>query len=151
MTPQNLWKLVKLVPFALAIALVGCGDDGSSSPGTTIVPTPTPDTVPPSVPTNLDVEWDNGTLVLQWDENSEPDLAGYMLQRSYDAGTTWEYVSPTPLTVASYVDTFANRADYRVSAIDTSDNQSAYSNRAIWIVTVGGGRKHPALPDNPDF
>ncbi len=137
MNPQTAWKLVKLVPFALAIALVGCGDDSSS--GTT--PTdPVPDTVPPGVPTNISVDQDGSLLVVQWDENAEPDLAGYVLQRSVDRGTTWESVSSYLIASATWSDTFHNRAEYRVLAEDTAANQSAYSNQALWVVTTGGGK-----------
>ena len=152
MTPVKLSKTLMIVPFALAIALVGCGDsDGTVSIPYGDDPLPTPDTVPPGVPTNLQLNEAEGDVILvQWDPNSETDLAGYVLQRSVDLGETWVNVSSVMLADAMFSDTLRDRADYRVSAIDTADNQSAYTANETWVVgNSGGGGKVPSTPDTP--
>jgi hypothetical protein len=129
--------LLTLLPFVFALAFVGCGDDGDS---TTNPPLDNPgddpvvDTTPPNVPTGLFVRHVNGSLRVHWDENSEPDLAGYKLQRSLDRGQTWADVSPTVLTENTVNDTYAGSVEYRVLAEDTSENQSAYTNPPYWYV-----------------
>jgi hypothetical protein len=143
MTPKRVRQLFACAPLALVLALAGCGDDGNS---TVNPPIETEiDTTPPAVPLNLLVEGDpnEGTITVQWDENTEADLAGYVLQRSLDRQVTWSEVSATPLTSASYSDLYRSRADYRVAAVDASSNQSAYSDARGFIYIPSDGGKYP--------
>ena len=159
MNPQIVWKLVKIVPFVLALALAGCGDGDSSAaptddPGidTPVTPPEEPevDTVPPGIPTSVAVEPIAQTIVVQWNENSEPDLAGYVLQRSVDNGQEWVVVTPSLITEATYTDTYRGNVAYRVMAEDTSRNQSAASAMVHYVnANPGGNGKNPSNPETP--
>jgi hypothetical protein len=135
MTPKRLLRIVA-VP---ALALLGVGGCGSTSE--TLV-----DTTPPNAPSNLSVASDATSLTVTWAENSEVDLAGYVLERSFDEGATWATVSESVLTDATWVDTLHGRADYRVAAVDVSENQSAYSETATYLGPTRGPGKNPANP-----
>lgn len=144
MTPMDFRKVLGCVPLALALVFAGCGDDGSNTP---ITPDEDPvDTTPPAVPAALAVHGVRAVdITVQWDENSEADLAGYVLQRSVDRGTTWETLTTDLLQSSTYVDRYWSRADYRVAAVDMSDNQSAYCAPRGYI-EVTGGPKYPQAP-----
>ena len=91
------------------------------------------DTAPPGTPRGVKAtrEGTNEAQVL-WSANSEPDLAGYTVYRSFDAGGSWAAVTPGPLTSATeFLDTTVpdNTQDawYRVTASDQTGNESAPS------------------------
>lgn len=140
MTFRKLWTLGWVIVGALALA--GCGDDGTT---TVEPPSETIDTTAPNAPTGLGVDPVETTLLVEWEANSEPDLAGYVLERSLDRGVTWTAVSETMLTDESYTDTYHSRADYRVSAVDSADNQSAASAVATYVASTDGN-KYPEDP-----
>jgi hypothetical protein len=135
MTPRRLLRIVA-APAVAALVAAGCGQTSDTEV----------DTTPPNAPSSLALDPDESSLTISWADNSEVDLAGYVLERSDDRGQTWAPVSGDPLTESSYVDTLHGRADYRVAAVDLSDNQSAYSETATWISPSGGPGK---LPENP--
>jgi hypothetical protein len=134
MTPKTVLALITC--FA-AFALVGCGDNGSST-----ILAPTVDTVPPAVPTGVGVDQTLTAVMIDWDANSEPDLAGYVLERSLDMGATWQTLGSAVLTSNSYADYKYPHADYRVAAIDQSENQSAYSAQVAFSLPDRG----PKIP-----
>jgi len=99
---------------------------------------------PPAAPTNLVITnyGQNGQHpILQWSANSEPDLDYYAIYRGLQAhkldpiswspspvattsNTTWTDTEYTMATSPSY----GPQANYRITAIDDADNESAYSN-----------------------
>ncbi|MBZ0268113.1 fibronectin type III domain-containing protein [bacterium] len=137
MTPKTVLALISSIA---AIALVGCGDNGSSN-----ILTPTVDTVPPATPTGVSVDQTVTNVLISWDANSEPDLAGYVLERSLDNGTTWETLGSAALTTNDYSDYKYPHADYRVAAMDDSQNQSAYSSEVSFSLPDRG----PKIPSQP--
>lgn len=145
MTPSAV-RLLGVLPVVLAFALGGCGDgsDSTTAPGGN----QPVDTVPPAVPVNLQVSANLGfapaSIQVVWDENAEPDLAGYVLQRSLDRGATWVDLTTTPLLSSDYLDVYHSRADYRVAAVDLSDNESAFSTPRAWIYIPNDGGKNPS-------
>jgi hypothetical protein len=142
MTPTVRWPALALLLGGFALA--GCGDNGSASSPEE----PVPDTIPPAVPVHVRFDASEpGALYVFWQENSEPDLAGYVLQRSLDDGQSWVIVADTLLSVASYRDTFRNRVDYRVAAVDLSQNQSGFSAKVTFLAPPGG--KIPTRPFEP--
>jgi hypothetical protein len=156
MTPRIVWKLFAIVPFVLALALVGCGDgdSGTTPSGGDIIDTPDEpeaDTVPPGIPTNPTAVPLDDSIVVQWDENSEPDLAGYVLERSVDSGQEWVVVTAALITEATFTDTLRGNVMYRVLAEDTSRNQSAPSATAHYVHATGGGGKDHSNPDEPQY
>lgn len=97
------------------------------------------DRTPPMAPFMLGVG-DPGTglsLTVSWEANTEDDIAGYMRYRSdTQFGSYYQYGVPVPGT--SYSDngvTVRKPAWYRVSARDTSGNESGWSQPAVGVPT----------------
>ena len=93
-------------------------------------PAPPEDTTPPSVPTGLVASGGNGSVVLDWNDNAEDDLAGvpYTVKRSGTAGGPYAPIA-SPGQSAYTDGTVANGTTYYyvVTAIDGSGNESAPS------------------------
>lgn len=138
MTPKY-WIAVPM----LSLMLIGCGDNES-----TTTPVDPIDTAPPATPSGLDLAARTSIdphITIAWDANAEPDFARYELQRSLDEGATWTIVSYT-LTDNEYVDTYYSKAEYRVSAFDESDNQSAFSSPVSYLAA----NDTPKLPQDAE-
>lgn len=94
---------------------------------------PPPDTIPPAAPTGLTATGGDGQVILDWANNSEPDLAGYNVYRGTTNGGPYSKVNSSLVTTSAYTDTgLANGTPYFyvVTAVDLSTNQSANSNEA---------------------
>ncbi|MFH1958084.1 MAG: fibronectin type III domain-containing protein [bacterium] len=106
------------------------------------------DNVAPSAPAGLTAIAGDIEVSLSWTQNAEPDVEHYRIYRSTtsdwaSAGSTTA-VSSATLTV--FTDTgLANNSTYwyRVTAVDTSGNESAYSND---VSTVPVDMMPPASP-----
>ncbi|MEO8735519.1 MAG: hypothetical protein ABI380_03170 [Edaphobacter sp.] len=94
------------------------------------------DTFPPKAPTGLAAVPGSGAIDLSWEPNADPDLAGYMVYRQPGApdgavtGTLTRLTS-TPIAAPAFSDHTALPGQiysYRVTAIDTSGNESPASN-----------------------
>lgn len=91
------------------------------------------DSTPPAAPTGLSVVAGDGVVMLDWNENSEGDLAGYTVYRSTIAGGPYVPVNAALLPASSHVDhTVINGITYYyvVTASDTNANESGYSTEA---------------------
>ncbi|HXF56454.1 MAG TPA: S8 family serine peptidase [Actinomycetota bacterium] len=112
--------------------------DLSRAPVGAVPPPPPPgDTTPPAAPTGLTATGQNAKVALDWADNTEPDLAGYHVERSQDppsaSSRTWTRLTASPVGSSSYVDTAVVNGTtyyYRVRAVDTSGNESAPSEEA---------------------
>jgi hypothetical protein len=124
-----------LLVLGALFVLAGCGDD--SSAGNQPI-----DTTPPATPTGLRISATETSLIVEWDDNSEADLAGYVLEVSVDYGETWEDRT-TLLTTSTFEDAYAFRADYRVRSADVTGNESGASTAATYQAG-SGGPKDPA-------
>lgn len=96
----------------------------------------------PAYPTALYADADNAVVNLDWDDNTEADLAGYHVYRSTTSGTSYSQINTSTLTVSEYTDNTAVNGTtyfYVVTAIDTSSNESEDSDEAF------------ATPIDPDF
>ena len=79
---------------------------------------------------------------LAWDANAESDLAGYRMYRSTTSGSGYARVGEIPCPAldaacATFTDTglvFAVRYYYVVTAFNTSDRESGYSNEVSALV-----------------
>lgn len=93
--------------------------DNSADVFTTI----TIDTTAPETPLNVSVQLDGNSGALNWDDNSESDLAGYFVYRNGAALNSEAIASSdfldTSVVEGSYV--------YQVSAVDTAGNESPLS------------------------
>lgn len=118
--------LIALAALALPIAAIaGCGN--SDDPAR-----PPIDTVPPAIPGDL-AAWASPAqgVTLSWSANvSDPDLAGYIVYRADATGGSFRPMQTSPLTSNSWTDDHTREGQrylYRVSARDTSQNESALS------------------------
>jgi glycosidase/fibronectin type 3 domain-containing protein len=99
---------------------------GTSHPGVATITAPA-DTTPPAAPTGLHVVTAGPTEIdLAWDANSEPDLAGYEIDRSDGGPFTQVGSTGTPSFADTNVVT-GTTYTYVVKAIDTSANVSSPS------------------------
>ncbi|MCP4459079.1 MAG: hypothetical protein GY816_13810 [Cytophagales bacterium] len=88
------------------------------------------DVLPPSQPQGLIIKSDTGRLSLSWEANTEPDLAGYLVQRTVNMANKKNSVllNSQPLKETKLEQILPkqvkNRFFYQVIAIDTSHNRS---------------------------
>ena len=93
---------------------------GDASPATCVVLT---DTFPPLPPRGVLVVADLAGITLVWDENTEEDLAGYLLLRRTAADATLQPLTSEPLVGTTYQDTdviAGQRYFYQVQAVDNA-------------------------------
>ena len=87
------------------------------------------DTAPPATPTSARASRSGVNAVVQWNANSEPDLAGYSVYRATTSGGSYTKLNGPLVTGLSYTDTNVPSGEtmlfYRVSATDASGNESA--------------------------
>jgi len=107
------------------------------------------DNVPPSPPTNL-VATPNGNhdVLLTWNPNAESDLAGYNVYRGTASGGPYTKINSGLVTGNQFVDAGLpyGRYYYVVTAVDTSANESGYSNEATPYTVVGLGLVEDSNP-----
>ena len=81
----------------------------------------------PASPSGLVPTAGDGSAILDWADNTEPDLAGYNVYRSTTSGGPYTQIA-TGLTVSAYTDgSVTTNYYYVVTAVDTSGNESANS------------------------
>lgn len=91
------------------------------------------DVTPPAAPAGLTATAGNGTVSLDWSDNSESDLAGYKVYRSIISGSNYTLVSPL-LNSSNYIDNdVVNGMTYYyvVTAIDKQSNESQISDEVL--------------------
>ena len=91
----------------------------------------TVDTTAPGRPANLTADGSLSGIELDWNDNSEPDLAGYNIYRSDSAdGPFTNKLNSEPINPSEYEDTEAPGGQvsyYRVKAVDKAGNESDYA------------------------
>lgn len=88
------------------------------------------DATAPAAPTALLATPGDGTVPLDWLDNSETDLDGYNIYRSTTSGSGYSKLNGSLLSNSFYTDnTVTNEITYYyvVTAVDTSSNESGYS------------------------
>ncbi len=88
---------------------------------------------PPAAPTGLAAIAGDSVVSLDWDDNSDPDLAGYNVYRSTTSGSGYSLVNGGLVMTSDFVDsTVANGTTYYwiVRAVDTMGGESDDSNEA---------------------
>jgi hypothetical protein len=129
-------RLLSVVSVVMLVFLVSCGNEsGHVSPAV--------DTVPPNPPLNLQAAWESGTVLVNWGDNAEVDLAGYRIYRSSNDDGPFGLVNSDLLLCPWYYD--GNRPAgftyYRVTAVDEVGNESAYSRIVgVYVHTRGKHR-----------
>ncbi len=87
------------------------------------------DTTAPGAPGGLSATAGNGSIGLDWNDITEPDLASYTVYRSTTSGSGYSVIA-SGLTSSVYADNSATNGTtyyYVVTASDTSSNESASS------------------------
>jgi uncharacterized repeat protein (TIGR01451 family) len=99
------------------------------------------DITPPAAPTGLVAIGANRSVALDWDNNSDSDLAGYNVYRGITSGV-YVKVNSNLIVTSAYSDTgLTNNTEYFyvVRAVDTSGNESINSNEANSIPQLEAG------------
>jgi hypothetical protein len=104
------------------------------SPASAIACVTPKDIFPPAPPRSLAAVWSNGGISLNWEPNTEPDLAGYIVLRGEAAGGALQRLMEEPVRSTTWLDTTGRagvRYVYAVVAVDsaTPPNVSAPSNK----------------------
>lgn len=100
------------------------------------------DVTPPAAPTALVAFAGDGSITLDWGDNSESDLAGYTVYRSSTTSGPYSPVSNGLVAASLFTDnglTNGTTYYYVVTASDLSGNESPVSNEASATPVVGGG------------
>jgi len=107
------------------------------------------DTTPPANPTGLVATAGDGTVGLDWNDNGEPDLAGYRVYRSTTSGGGYAAVSGLVGASAFTDNSVVNGVTYYyvVTAEDTSGNESGNSNQASGTPSAPGGQPQVLFAD----
>jgi hypothetical protein len=146
-------------------------ESGNSSQISATTPT---DTTPPATPTGLTSQVDFMVwkyVLLDWNANTETDLAGYDIYRATSAGGPYTKINPSLVTTSDYIDyTIQTTSSYYyvVKAVDKYSNASGYSNEVSairpggsgtilrqWWLGISGGAvsdltSNTRYPDSPD-
>ena len=110
-------------------ALDNCANESSNS----VEQSATPQAGPPAAPTGLVATPGNTEVALDWNDNAEPDLAGYNVYRSTTPGGPYSQVNGPLVTVSNYTDTGLSNGTtyyYVVRAENDSAEESGNSNEA---------------------
>jgi endoglucanase len=105
-------------------------DNINALTGGAALPPPGSDTTPPSAPTGLTADLNVMDTDLNWNDNTEIDLAGYNIYRSTTSGTGFAKLNNSLIVDSQYTDNSTTSDQiyyYVVNAVDTSRNESAAS------------------------
>lgn len=95
------------------------------------------DIYPPEKPVNLTAIADTACIKLSWNKNTDTDLLGYRIYRTINRNNARNFVllNTDPITDIFYIDSLPENAKnnflYKIAAVDSSYNNSDYSNIAI--------------------
>ena len=92
----------------------------------------------PAAPTGLVVQVQGGGAQLDWQDNAEPDLAGYHVRRALSPGGSSQQRNISLLTTSEFFDSplqLGSTYDYTVSAVNSLGSESSQS--AVVSVTHG--------------
>lgn len=100
------------------------------------------DTTPPSAPDYVSANSGSGLISISWNANSESNIAGYNIYRSQTSGGNYTRINSTLVTTVAYDDSTVSSDTtyfYVVTAVDTSNNESAYSSQVFATSDSGSG------------
>jgi len=106
----------------------------------------------PQTPSSISAYAGVNSVILIWQESSEPQIAGYRVYRSASAGQQGTLLNSQPLTQPSYVDSSlpaATTAYYGVTAVDSEGRESVLSRQSN--ARLGTGLTRPVPQDVTNF
>ena len=108
---------------------------------------------PPAAPQNLVATGGVGGVALDWDSNTEDDLAGYNVSRSEVSGGPYEPLASGVSASAFVDDTTVDGVEYCyiVTAFDASDNESEASTESCVTPGFGAEREPDTFAHCLDF
>jgi pectate lyase len=109
----------------------------------------------PSVPIGLTATAGYATVVLDWNNNNDSNLAGYNVYRSTTQGSGYSKLNGSLLSDSNYIDNTVPHDTtyyYIVTAVDINSNESGYSS-AVFSGLYGDftGNAIVEMNDLPDF
>ncbi len=129
--------------------VVFSADSGETCISSISVHSVTPNSTPPSKPTNVDIEGGYGENILSWDVHSAEDIEGFNIYRkAFDSNYILQNEIPvrTPRFIDNEVDEGVTYK-YRISAVDLFGNESSFTS-PLTAVPVG---KHASQVPSYDF
>ncbi len=99
-------------------------------------------------PTNLTAIAGDGSVSLDWDDNTESSLAGYNLYRALVPGISYSMVNTEPVTSSDYTDSDVSNGTkyyYKVKATDNGGTESESSN--VVVVTPSDNTSITTMED----
>ena len=112
------------------------------------------DTIPPAVPAGLKVEIDSLAVAhLSWTPNTEPDLMGYRILRSFNSNEEKSAISSEFIIGNNFTDTLSltlgnEKVYYSITALDTHYNESA---SCMQVSAEKPNSRTPAYPAITDY
>ena len=106
---------------------------GHTSHLSEFAPSSPTDATAPSTPTGLTASGGDNKITLNWNANSESDLAGYYIYRDTSSNGTFPYLTSVSSSTTSYEDTglgYSATYYYKITAYDTSGYESAATSAA---------------------
>lgn len=138
---RNIWEARCFIATTLIVSFISAAGEAKGQGGSRhvvqigTVPADAPDTdggtadtTPPAAPTGLAATASTAAIALDWNDNTETDLAGYNVYRSASPSGSWVQINASLLNTSAYYDTTAQAgvtSYYTVIAVDTSGNASA--------------------------
>lgn len=122
----NLKRLITLGFLVSLLVMARCSSDKGGLPEVDMVPPNPPVAVSVEI---LDQEIYGGWVRITWAPNPEPDLAGYRVYKSSYKDGPFALVSESLIRCPWYYDNVVPMevTYYRVTSVDNSGNESAYS------------------------
>ena len=130
---QNPLYLLYQLDFEKAydLKIAAIDNKGNKSEYSNILSIPATDDIPPATPAGFSAIVSDGSVILSWTTNSEPDLECYHIEMRSSGTDVWLDMAPDmPKAVTSYtVPNLGNypSLDFCIRARDTSGNWSDYS------------------------
>ncbi len=91
------------------------------------------DEIPPACPENFEAVIDSaGVVRFSWNTNTEPDLYGYILYKSYVKSADFARITAKPIKATSFVDSVNMQSGnelvfYKLQAVDKVNNRSSFT------------------------
>ncbi|MFA5292980.1 MAG: glycosyl hydrolase family 28-related protein [Phycisphaerae bacterium] len=106
----------------------------------------------PAAPTNLNADVNDGTVVLDWNDNQEIYLSHYNVYRALSSGGPYMWIA-TDVADSAYIDydTDGEICYYAVTAVDETNNESNYSQEIMVDCNPNADFNGDGIVDFEDF